>query len=267
MDGSFHLDTDDAVSWLEGLPGGCADLIVLDPGVPGRSARPTSRRGAAPAPRKVEAFPNERLPTLLYEVMRVLAPNKLCWWVCETSQAFLAARAAERLGFSLGAPMVWDRGEQSPVRLGFVLPLTRGRPRSPGAELVVAPRPGVSSSGPGPWPGELPETLCAALIEATTSSGELVIDPFCGAGSFGVAAMLGGRRYLGCDRAPEAIATATARLLGAGGRQVPLEGVLGPTELRDEPAADPAMASPRADRPGRQSQAQLTMFTDGAGLT
>jgi len=255
MDGSFHIEVSDAVSWLEGLPAASADLIVLDPGVPGRVVRATGKK-AGP---KVAALPAERLPALLYEVARVLAPGRVCWWVCETSQAFFAARAAERLGFTLGAPMVWDRGDQQSVRLGFVLPLTRGKARSPGAELIVAPRPSADTA----WPGELPESLCLGLIEAATSPGELVIDPFCGAGSVGLAAVLGQRRYLGCDLAADAVTNAKARLMRAGGQALSVEAVLGPREVE----AAKEGVSIRTDRAGRRDACQLTIFADAPGFT
>ncbi len=255
MDGSFHIEVSDAVSWLEGLPGGSADLVVLDPGVPGRVARAVGKK-AAP---KVASLPAERLPALLYEVARVLAPGRVCWWVCETSQAFFAARAAERLGFTLGAPMVWDRGDQQSVRLGFVLPLTRGKARSPGAELIVAPRPPAETA----WPGELPESLCLGLIEAATSPGELVVDPFCGSGSVGLAAVLGMRRYLGCDLSADAVSAAKARLTRAGGHAVDVEAVLGPREVEGADEGAPV----RTDRPGRQDACQLTIFADAPRFT
>jgi site-specific DNA-methyltransferase (adenine-specific) len=228
MDIPFHLEVEDAVLSLERLPGGVAKKRPSDTTVAG--------------------FPAERWPSLLYEVMRVLAPGRVCWWVCETSQAFMAARAAERMGFALGAPMVWDRGEQQAVRLGFVLPLTRGRPRSPGAELVAIPRP----TADGVWPGELPEGLCQALVEAASAPGELVVDPFCGSGAVGVAAILMGRRYLGGDRCELAVSAARTRLGHAGGHEIERAALVGKA-----PSAEP-----ETERAGPESVRQLTMFCD-----
>lgn len=250
MDTTFHLDVADAVLALERLPGGIAELVVLDPGVSGRQ----HKLGGAKRPKEaargatVAGFPAERWPSLLYEVMRVLAPGRVCWWVCESSQAFVAARAAERMGFSLGAPMVWDRGEHQAVRLGFVLPLTRGRPRSPGAELVAVARPTAKEA----WPGELPEGLCRALIEAATEPGELVVDPFCGSGALGAAANLISRRYLGVDHCELAVAAARARIAAAGGHEVGLDGLLGSHEI----------VVTDTERAGSRGVGQLTIFSD-----
>jgi site-specific DNA-methyltransferase (adenine-specific) len=256
MDAAFHLHVDDAVSALERLPGGVADLMVLDPGVPGRRHKIGAKK--RPNDTTVAGFPAERWPSLLYEVMRVLAPGRVCWWVCESSQAFLAARAAERMGFSIGTPMVWDRGEQQAVRLGFILPLTRGRPRSPGAELVAIPRP----SAEGVWPGELPEALCQGLIEAASEPGELIVDPFCGSGAVGVAAILMGRRYLGSDRCELAVLAARTRLGHAGGRELERPELLATAHVPEGGDADLVIAEPETERAGPERVRQLTMFYD-----
>jgi|GEM_PF-2971752 len=189
MAGAFELYTDDAVEWLAGFAAGSVPLVVLDPGVPGRA--PRRARRADPA---IPAFAEHRVPALLYEVHRILARDRICWWVTETAHAFKAAHMAGRLGFVIGAPLVWDRGDGPGARLAFVLPLTRGRPRSPGAEIVTAHRSAEA-------PTHLPGLLCDALIEAGSEPGEVVVDPFMGSGAIGFAALTRGRSYLGNDAA------------------------------------------------------------------
>ena len=56
MGGAFQLFNDDAVDWLGGVTTSSVPLLILDPGVPGRSPR-RARRGAPAIP----AFPEERL--------------------------------------------------------------------------------------------------------------------------------------------------------------------------------------------------------------
>jgi hypothetical protein len=168
-----------------------------------------------------------------------------------------ATRLADKHGFSIGAPVVWDRVDGHP-RLAFVLPLTRGRARSPGAELLVAPR--VSHEA---WPGELPEALCTALIEAATETSEWVVDPFAGAGSVGVGAALTGRRYLGCDVLASAVTRATARITAAGGRL--FEALDTATSIHGPRADTPELAKPRAT--SDEGPCQLTMFGDAARLS
>jgi site-specific DNA-methyltransferase (adenine-specific) len=245
-----HLDLQDATLWLDRMPSHCADLVVLDPGPPGRVTR---GRGKGPS---VPAFPAERMSTLLHEVNRVLKAGRVCWWVCESAHMLTAARMADKHGFAIGAPIVWDRVEGHP-RLAFVLPLSRGRARSPGGELIVAPR------VDGGLPGELPEALALALIEAATEPHEWVVDPFAGSGTFGVAAALAQRAYLGCDLSPEAHARAISRLEAAKAQP----GASLEEAISAIAAGAPARPeAPASRRDGVGGASQLTMFGDAARL-
>ena len=58
-----------------------------------------------------------------------------------------------------------------------------------------------------------PIPLMLDLVEDFTDAGELVIDPFAGSGSTGVACILRGRRFLGCEIDPIHVATAAERLV------------------------------------------------------
>lgn len=61
-----------------------------------------------------------------------------------------------------------------------------------------------------PW--EQAEGPAAYYIEALTERGELVVDPFLGSGTFASVAAGLGRRVIGCDADPKAIATSRQRL-------------------------------------------------------
>jgi DNA modification methylase len=50
------------------------------------------------------------------------------------------------------------------------------------------------------------------LIDASTGLGGVVLDPFCGSGSTGVAAVGLGRRFLGVDIDPAAVALTVRRI-------------------------------------------------------
>ena len=51
-----------------------------------------------------------------------------------------------------------------------------------------------------------------ALVERVSAPGEVVLDPFVGGGATAVAAVAAGRRFIGSDISPEAIAVTRARL-------------------------------------------------------
>ena len=68
---------------------------------------------------------------------------------------------------------------------------------------------------PAPFPVELPQRL----IELYTYEGDVVLDPFMGAGSTAVAAVQADRRYVGYDTEAEYIEVANRRVAEAAVRQ------------------------------------------------
>ena len=64
----------------------------------------------------------------------------------------------------------------------------------------------------GKHPCEKPVDLLRHIVESSTRPGALVLDPFVGSGSTGVACLQTGRRFLGIDRDQSYLAMARARL-------------------------------------------------------
>jgi len=62
------------------------------------------------------------------------------------------------------------------------------------------------------FPTQLPLALVQPIIECCTYPGDLVVDPFNGSGTTGVAAISSGRRYIGIDISEEYISMAETRL-------------------------------------------------------
>ncbi len=78
--------------------------------------------------------------------------------------------------------------------------LTKGSPKLPSH-----PIPDVLDmrySGNKMHPTQKPVSALLPLIKAFTREGDLVLDPFCGSGSTGVAALLAGRRFCGIELDP-----------------------------------------------------------------
>lgn len=64
----------------------------------------------------------------------------------------------------------------------------------------------------GKHPTQKPEYLMENIVLASTKRGDLVLDPFCGSGTTGVAAVRFGRRFIGIDNEKEYIETAFRRM-------------------------------------------------------
>jgi len=64
----------------------------------------------------------------------------------------------------------------------------------------------------GRHPTQKPLGLLERVVRASSSQGALVVDPFCGSGTTGVAARALGRRFLGMDASREYLRLARARL-------------------------------------------------------
>ena len=64
------------------------------------------------------------------------------------------------------------------------------------------------------YPTQKPEALLGRIVAACSRPGDIVLDAYCGSGTTLVAAERGGRRWIGIDLAPEAIALTLERLKG-----------------------------------------------------
>lgn len=72
----------------------------------------------------------------------------------------------------------------------------------------------ANSEGTG-YPTQKPIALLARVLELGSDKGDLVLDPFMGSGTTGVAAVEYGRRFVGIDRNPEAVELAERRIRAA----------------------------------------------------
>ena len=72
-------------------------------------------------------------------------------------------------------------------------------PKGPAVSLPI-----VALDHYQPWHG----ALVARCLDASTTTGDLILDPFCGIGTTGRVALATGRRFVGIERSPIAYAAA-----------------------------------------------------------
>ena len=221
MAAAFSLYNLDAVDWLRTLPDASIDLVITDPPYESlekhRKIGTTTRlkNSKASSNKWFEIFPNERFPELFAEIYRVLKKDRHFYLFCDAETMFVAKPFAEAAGFKFWKPLVWDKqkigmGYHYRARYEFVLFFEKGK-----RKLNDLSIPDVLSV-PRIWrgyPTEKPSDLSAILIKQSTQEGELVIDPFCGSGSVGVASVEIGRNFLGNDLSRDAITITETRLI------------------------------------------------------
>jgi len=227
----YELFTQDAVAWLASLPAESADLLVTDPAYESlekhRAVGTTTRLKHSKASSNdwFKIFPNARFGELFREIYRVLRKDTHFYLLCDAETMFVAKPGAELAGFKFWKPLVWDKatigmGYHYRARYEFILFFEKGERRlndlgTP--DIISVPR------IRGGYPAEKPAEVADVLIRQSSEPGDLVIDPFMGSGSVGIAALRLGRRFLGNDLNPEAVRIAAQRLREFGEGRVPPE--------------------------------------------
>ena len=238
----FQLTQGDAVAWLKTLPAASVDLVVTDPPYESlekhRAIGTTTRLKHSKASSNdwFSIFPNSRFPELFAEVFRVLKKDTHFYLFCDPETMFVAKPLAEQAGFKFWKPLIWDKlkigmGYHYRARYECVLFFEKGKRKLHDlgiADIIAAPR--VN----GGYPAEKPPQVSEVLVRQSSDPGQLVIDPFMGSGSVGVAAARNGRDFLGNDLCAEAIDITRARLVELGARD-------GLQATRDEEAGAPQL--------------------------
>lgn len=203
-----HVIHGDCIAVMRSLPDSCVDLVVTDP------PYLVSYR-ARDGRRCLNDDNTNWLAPAFREVHRVLKPDAVCvsfygWpWI----DRFMASWKAT--GFRPVSHLVWVKSHcsregytRSHHEVGFLL--AKGRPPAP-----IKPLSDVL-----PWeythnelhPNQKPVVGIAPIIDAFTNPGDIVLDPFAGSGTTGVAARDCGRHFILIESVWRHCQTARARL-------------------------------------------------------
>ncbi|MFI5307463.1 MAG: DNA-methyltransferase [Polyangiales bacterium] len=221
---SYRVHCGDAVAWLNCLPSASADLVITDPAYESlekhRAIGTTTRLTHSKASSNdwFSIFPNARFEELFVEVHRVLKPNTHFYLFCDQETMFVAKPIAEQVGFRFWKPLVWDKkmigmGYHYRARYELVLFFEKGKRKLADLgvpDIIEAPR---IHRG---YPTEKPSAVSEVLVTQSTEAGALVVDPFMGSGSVGVAAVRNGRDFWGNDICREAVELTEGRLVAEG---------------------------------------------------
>jgi site-specific DNA-methyltransferase (adenine-specific) len=216
-----QINKGDAIDWLRVLPDATIDLVVTDPAYESlekhRAVGTTTRLKHSKSSSNdwFEIFPNSRFEELFVELYRVLKRDRHFYLFCDQETMFVAKPIAEGVGFRFWKPLIWDKqkigmGYHYRARYELILFFEKGKRKLNDLsipDVIQVPR---IHRG---YPAEKPVAVSETLIKQSTDVGEVVIDPFMGSGSVGVAALNLKRQFIGNDSCEEAVKVSKNRLL------------------------------------------------------
>jgi len=152
-------------------------------------------------------------------VPAVLADDAQVYVFSNDRNLQIARQAAEAAGLKFHRLLVWDKRAALPNRwyqqtCEFVLFMRKGKAymiNNPSSKALVS----LFQRDESKHPTEKPVELCRLYIENSTAPGDLVLDPFMGSGTTGVAAVQAGRRFVGIELTQEWFDVACARIENA----------------------------------------------------
>lgn len=242
-----EIHTADCLAGMAAMPTGSADLVIADPpyniGIDYGDGARADRLGDVEYAAWVEAW--------LSAAARTLSPTGTLWVVCDTAYGATFDRAIQSAGLKIRDRGVWyeafgvwrrrlfgkcwrpwfyavkDRRRFTFNEAAFRVRSKRqeigdrrgnpaGKIRSNVWEfprVAGTHRERVRADGGRNAPTQLPLAMVRMVVEGFTNPGGLVLDPFTGTGTTGVAATLAGRRFVGFELRETWAAIARQRIL------------------------------------------------------
>ena len=157
------------------------------------------------------------LRSMAFRGLEILNPEGSLLVFCDWRMVPNLAPAIESSGMRYQNMVVWDKGAMG-LGMGFraqhecILHFTAGGPKYHDlgtGNVIKAARVGA---GDREHQTQKPVDLLQRLIKVVTPPDGIVLDPFAGSGSTGVAAIAESRRFIGIERDARHIATARERL-------------------------------------------------------
>lgn len=226
----------DALDVLRSLDAGSVSAIVTDPpycsGGASEAGRAAARcqgiRSGRERSGEVEWFAADNMGTtglvwllrsLAFEAERLLVVGGSMVVFCDWRMWANLAPAMESGGLRLVNMLVWDKqamglGQGFRTRHELAVHLTNGVGVYHDKSLANVLECGRVHVADRAHPTQKPVDLLRSMLRVVAPVGGLVVDPFCGSGSTGVACLREGRRFLGVERDPDYCEVARKRLAG-----------------------------------------------------
>ena len=227
----------DCLDWLTGEPDESVSAFVTDPPYCSGSISEAGRTRATHQGLRSETIKAGRfkwfdgdnmgtaglswlLRAVAFEAVRLLEDGGSFVCFCDWRMTSALEPAIESAGLRKSGLIVWNKGSmglgvgfrpQMELAMHFTKGVGRFYDKSIG-NVITVPRP---TGDEREHETQKPIDLMRSIVRVVASPGGLVVDPFTGSGSTGVAALLEGRRFLGFERAAGHVETARSRIAAA----------------------------------------------------
>lgn len=250
MKSEYELYQGDCLEVLEKLPAESVDLVFADPPYNLSNDGFTCQNGKMVSVNKAEwdkskGFEGDAAfhEAWILACRRVMKPNASLWISGTYHSIYTCGHLLQRHGFKILNDIVWFKPNASPnlscryftashetllwTRLGeqakhvFNYEAMKNgefpedslkRPERQMRSVWSIPTAPRSEKTHGAHPTQKPLRLLERIIEASSNAGDLVLDPFVGSGTTGVAALRLGRRFWGIDMSREYLSLAQSRM-------------------------------------------------------
>jgi DNA modification methylase len=216
----------DCLNVLPGLSDKSVDHVIADP--PYEAVAHTKQRrlkrgdGLAVVELSFPPITEDERRTSAREIARIARRWSLVF--CQVEATTRWAQSIEAGGHVYKRTCIWYKPDGQPQ-------LTGDRPGTGYESIVVSHSPGRSrwnaggrlgvfvhsarwSGGrPHDHPTEKPLTLMLDLVESFTDANDVIVDPYCGSGTTGVAALRLGRRFIGIEKDADFAQIARTRIV------------------------------------------------------
>jgi site-specific DNA-methyltransferase (adenine-specific) len=244
-DRGIRLYRGDSLEMLRRARSGSFDLIFADPpyflsnnGMTCHAGKRVSVNKGMWDKAETFEFVHEFNIEWLKECRRLLKPNGTIWITGTNHNIYSVGYALQTLGYKILNDIAWYKINPPPnLSCRYFTHATEtvlwarrdpsgrhtfhyeemkviGDP-NPGKQMQSLwriPPPGSREKRYGKHPTQKPEALLDRIVRASTNPGDVVLDPFCGSGTTGVAAVRLGRRFVGMDVSEEYLNVARQRI-------------------------------------------------------
>lgn len=222
----IKLWCDDCMNRFKDIESESVDLICTDPPYP-MTPRGCHGNSGGMLAKKVcmdgKVFTHNDIDVSVYapEFYRVLKDGTHCYVMCNHINLQHMLNVFTDVGFHFTKSLIWDKGNKIMgtyymSQFEYILFFRKGKGKKINncgtADILSIPNKKTQIDGKNIHDTEKPVELMKILIENSTQPWEVVLDPFMGVGSTGVAAVSADRSFIGIELEKEYFKIAKSRI-------------------------------------------------------